>query len=184
MNRCFERILHSRVLLPIAAAVVFALDFYTKVLAVRHLQPEGWRRVTVIPRCFDFLLARNQGAAFSIFDGRPLVIAAFSTVAIVAIIWWSLKLPRTVPSSHVAFGMILGGAAGNLLDRIRFHSVIDFIHWYVVRNGKEYYWPTFNIADSAILVGIGLFLYLSIFTKKLEPGPAAPSAPVAEAAET
>jgi lipoprotein signal peptidase len=169
VNTGFQKFLYSRALLPIAGILVFALDFYTKVLAVQHLQPEGWKRVHVIPGCFDFLLARNEGAAVSIFNGRPLLIAAFSLVAIGAIVWWSLKLPREVPSSHVAMGMILGGALGNLVDRVRFHSVVDFIHWYVIRNGREYYWPTFNIADSFILIGIGLFLYLSVFTKKLEP---------------
>lgn len=155
-------------LLAIAAVVVFAADFYTKILALRHLQPEGWRRVPVIPGLFDLLLARNQGGAFSILDGRPMLIATFSIFAIAAILWWGLKLPRNVPSAHLAFGMLLGGAIGNLLDRFRYQAVIDFIHFYFVRNGKEYYWPTFNIADCGIVCGIGIFLYLSLFTKKLD----------------
>lgn len=164
-----SRFLIGRILLPVVAIIVFALDLYTKIIAVRSLQPEGWKRVPVVPGFVDFLLAYNRGGAFSILDGKPLIIAAFSLVAIGAIIWWSLKLPREVWSAHLAFGLILGGAIGNLLDRIRYQAVVDFIHFYYVRNGKEYYWPTFNIADCGIVVGIGIFLYLSIFTKKLEP---------------
>ena len=171
MNAVTAYIRSPRVLLPILAAIVFIADLWTKIIAVRHLQPEGWKRVNIIPGFFDFLLAYNRGGAFSIMDGKPLIIAAFSVCAILAIIWWSLKLPREVVSAHFAFGMILGGAIGNLLDRVRYQAVVDFIHVYFVRNNKEYYWPTFNIADCGIVCGIGIFLYLSLFTKKLDPAP-------------
>lgn len=58
---------------------------------------------------------------------------------------------------------------GNLIDRIRFRYVVDFIHFYFIRDGKEYYWPTFNVADMAIVAGIIWFLYLSLFTNQLDP---------------
>src|SRR6478735_4475264 len=171
MNAVTAYIRSPRVLLPILAAIVFIADLWTKIIAVRHLQPEGWKRVNIIPGFFDFLLAYNRGGAFSIMDGKPLIIAAFSVCAILAIIWWSLKLPREVVSAHFAFGMILGGGLGNLIDRVRYQAVVDYIHVYFVRNNKEYYWPTFNIADCGIVCGIGIFLYLSLFTKKLDPAP-------------
>ena len=152
----------------ITAAALFVADYATKWVAVRSLTETPGGRVPIIPGCLDFFLQHNTGGAFSLFYEHPMAITVFSAAAILGIAYWSRKLPKEVIAVHIAFGLILGGALGNLLDRIRFQYVIDFIHIY----RGEWFWPTFNIADSGIVVGIGIFLYLSLFTRKLEPAKA------------
>jgi len=164
-----------RIWLIATAVVVFTVDFITKWAAVAHLAP-SWenglpygRRVPVIPGCLDFLFAANTGGAFSIFHNMPWLITAVSSLMIIGIAVWAWRIPYRFRVIEFAFGLIIGGALGNLVDRIRLHYVVDFIHAYVVIGGKEHFWPTFNVADMAICTGICLFLYLSIFTKILEP---------------
>lgn len=159
----------TRILMPLVAVAVFVADFITKYWAIQTLRPNPWNRQQVIPGILDFLWAENQGGAFSILHGRVWIITAFSIVAMVGVIWWSRTLPKHLISAHIALGAIIGGAIGNLVDRIRFQYVVDFIHFYFIRNGKEYYWPTFNVADMGIVCGILWFLYLSFFTKELDP---------------
>lgn len=148
----------------IAAVLVLAADQLTKQIAVRALMHLPGYRYPVIPGTLDFYLQANTGGAFSLLRGYPIVITIFSVVAIALIFFWARKLPRSLVSARVAFGLIFGGAIGNLIDRISLNYVIDFIHVYY----KDWVFPTFNVADSAITIGIILFLYLSLFTKKLD----------------
>ena len=148
----------------LTATVVLVADIVTKMVATRALSELPGRRVSVIPGCFDFYLQENTGAAFSILRGHPEFITAFSVVAILFIVWWAHKMPRHVVSAQLAFGMIIGGAIGNLIDRVRLGYVVDFLHAYY----RDHAFPTFNIADSGITIGITIFLFLSLFTKKLE----------------
>src|SRR5438876_12053289 len=112
----------------LTAVVLFAADFATKWLAVRSLSETPGGRVQVIPGFLDFFLQANTGGAFSLFYEHPMIITIFSAAAICGIIFWSRKLPKEVIAVHISFGLILGGALGNLVDRIRFRHVIDFIH--------------------------------------------------------
>lgn len=153
----------------ITAALAFIADLVTKSIATHSLSDLPGHRVAVIPGYLDFLLAGNTGAAFSMLDGHAWVITAISIVAIAVIFLWSRKVPRNVLSAQISFGLIFGGAAGNLVDRFRFGYVVDFIHVY----RGSWFFPTFNVADTAITIGIVLFIYLSLFTKKLEPQPVA-----------
>jgi signal peptidase II len=164
-----------RLWLIVTSILVFVIDFITKWMAVVHLAP-NWaagipygRRVPVIPGCLDFLFAANTGGAFSIFDNMPWLITGVSSLMIIGIAIWAWRIPYRYRIIELAFGLIIGGALGNLVDRIRLHYVVDFVHAYIFIGGKEHYWPTFNVADMAIVTGIGLFLYLSVFTKILEP---------------
>src|SRR5262245_65252623 len=118
--------------LVVTAVVVFIADFVTKWMAMRALSEEPGQRVVIIPGVFDFLLQGNTGGAFSILINHPEIITAFSLVAIVVIYAWSRRVPREVISAHIAFGMVLGGAAGNIVDRFRFRYVIDFIQVYIL----------------------------------------------------
>jgi signal peptidase II len=157
----------------LTAVAVLAADLISKAIATRALNQMPGRRFSVVPGTMDFYLQENTGAAFSILRGHPEIITIFSVIAVIFITVWALKLPRNVISAQIAFGMIIGGAVGNLIDRVRLGYVVDFIHVYY----REWAFPTFNIADSGISVGIGIFLFLSLFTKKLD----APAKPAEEA---
>jgi len=117
---------------------------------------------SLIPGCLQLTHRRNPGIAFSLFHSQawaPIVfglIAAAAVVFIARLVWRSAALPGVVA---VALGLVAGGAAGNLIDRILPpHTVVDFIDCYL----GAYHWPAFNIADSAICVGAGLLLLTSI----------------------
>ena len=162
-------------LLALIAPAVFLLDQWTKSLVI-HFIPEG-NGFPVTP-FFDLVHTRNPGAAFGSFatlpDGARLpFFFVTSAIAVVAVLWYFIRLndPRKTP--YVSLALILGGAFGNILDRIRYREVIDFlsVHWHhqwVNLRGLRFKleWPAFNIADSAITVGI--FLFLIVMMKKPE----------------
>lgn len=126
----------------------------------------------VIPGFFNLVYVTNPGAAFSMFADitspwRHYFFLAIGGVAIVGITAYNWLLREKSRYSGVALALIAGGAAGNLVDRIRFGVVIDFLDFY----WGGYHWPAFNVADSAICVGAGLFLLINILeSKKLEEG--------------
>lgn len=144
-------------LLALSAFVVL-LDHVTKRLVTAHL-PAG-SAYTVIPGVFRITHVLNTGAAFSMFaeSASPTavrnILVAFSVVAVLvvlALIWrsgWAFAL------SSVALALILGGALGNLYDRIVYSYVIDFLEVHIV----HYHWPDFNVADSCIVIGACLLL--------------------------
>lgn len=143
------------------AAVVFALDRLTKVLVEDHLAV--WETRVVIPGFFNIVHARNKGAAFSILadlnsDWRTLLLVGLSlaVAAFVAVLLWQPPRKGTAlpPLTRFALALVLGGAAGNLYDRILYGSVTDFLELYVHR----LIWPAFNVADSAITIGACLLL--------------------------
>ena len=94
-----------------------------------------------------------------------LVLAAISVGAIAWLAHWSRSLPRERWVPRAAFGLIIGGAVGNLVDRLRFGYVVDFLHFYVGR----FSWPAFNLADSAITVGVALMLWSSFRPHSHDP---------------
>ncbi len=163
----------------LTAVFVLVSDLYTKHLAKEHLAPDlerGYpfpRWIEVIPGYFDFRWAENTGGAFSFMDKQPWVILLISSVMIVGIFIWAFKMHQKQLIVQLSFGLILGGAVGNLIDRMRYGYVIDFLHAYFIHNGKERSWPTFNVADMAIVAGIGMFMYLTAFTKIFDPPAAA-----------
>jgi len=143
--------------LAIAALIVF-LDRVSKCWIVSHI-PSG-HAIVVIPKVFRLTHVINTGAAFSMFEGsaspnlvRNLLIG-FSMIAVVVVLLLIWKMGRGVSLTSVALALILGGAVGNLYDRIRFSYVVDFLEVHIV----HYHWPDFNVADSAIVVGACLLL--------------------------
>ncbi|MRR34352.1 signal peptidase II [bacterium] len=144
----------NRYLFLMAVALpVILLDQATKLLIVHKL--EYHESITVIGNFFDIIHARNPGAAFSFLSNssfRLPFLITISLVASVAVIAIYRKLMPEQKLTALSLALILGGAVGNLIDRIRLGEVIDFlnVHWY------QHYWPAFNVADSALCVGVGL----------------------------
>ena len=133
------------------AGLVFALDRWTKAWAVARLAPVGTR--ALLGEWLRLTYVRNTGVAFGLGAGKGLPFAAITLVALGLVVALALSpRSRTWPRS-IALGLIVGGAAGNLLDRVRWGSVIDFLDFGLRQN----WFPVFNAADSAITVGVILF---------------------------
>ncbi len=134
------------------ALAVTVLDQLTKYLVMRSLDLN--QVVETVPGLFDLVYFKNPGAAFGIFnDGgtmRTVFLIATSLVSLVVI----GVLMKQSKDALMTFGLslIAGGAVGNLIDRARFGAVVDFLYFHI----GEYYWPAFNVADSAITVGVAL----------------------------
>ena len=138
--------------------VVLALDVFTKYLVNQNLTYSD--RIPVIEGFFYLTHVRNTGAAFGLFQNAPVAIrltffVGVSAVAIAIIIQFFRKLAPGDRLSALALGLILGGAVGNLIDRIRLGEVVDFLH-FVLWGG--YVWPDFNLADTWIVVGVSLLV--------------------------
>ena len=125
--------------------LVYILDRITKVLVVKNIvQGES---VALIPNIFHITLVHNNGTAFGLFKDQNIPLTWLSLVVIIFIISYIWKKRQdTTWSVSLALGLILGGALGNLTDRIRLGYIIDFIDFRI--------WPVFNIADSAITIGL------------------------------
>jgi len=141
-----------------AFVLSLSIDLITKYLVETHLHFGDKREV--IEGFFYLTHVRNPGAAFGLFATAPAVLRltffiSISFVAIGIIISFFRKLAPGDRLSALALGCILGGAIGNLVDRIRYGEVVDFLHF---RLWKGYSWPDFNFADSFIVVGVALLV--------------------------
>jgi signal peptidase II len=143
---------------------VLLLDRLTKRLVARDISLHD--SITVIKHVFYITHVENRGAAFGLFDDPPsewkvAVLVVFSVVALVivsALLW---RGSRTMTPTAVGLSLILGGALGNLWDRLLSGRVVDFLLVYI----GSYAWPAFNVADSAIVVGAGLLVFEILFVK-------------------
>ena len=140
------------------SALVVILDRITKRIVTQQL-PNGQAH-TVIPGVFRISDVHNIGAAFSMFaeNASPAtvrnILIAFSAVAVVVLTGMLWRVGRHLTVTSVALALILGGAFGNLYDRIVYHYVVDFLEVHIV----HYHWPDFNLADSCIVIGACLLL--------------------------
>jgi signal peptidase II len=146
---------------------VLVLDHVTKWLARTELDPE--RAIEVIPGYLRISYVSNTGVAFGLFRDldspwKPYVLAAMAIVAVVVIFVYSFRMPSSRLLLQSALAVIMGGILGNFVDRILQGYVVDFIEFHI---RDKFYWPTFNVADSAITVGIGLLLIDAV--KNTEP---------------
>lgn len=146
--------------------LVIVLDRCSKLWVVKHIQPGS--AITVIPHVFRITHVLNFGAAFSMFasstspDAVRWCLIGFSLVAAVAVAVLLWKWGRTITITSFALSLILGGAIGNLYDRVKFRFVVDFLEVHIV----HYHWPDFNVADSAIVVGACLLLLETLWPRK------------------
>ena len=154
-----HRVSAYRVLLAIAV-VVFVLDQLSKGWIVSHLPYPTYgeaRAIKVVDGFFYIVHVGNTGAAWSMFSGQGVVLGALAVATLVAIFWWRRALGLRSPMAQVCFGLLCGGIAGNLVDRLRHGHVIDFIDLHF----GSYVYPTFNVADSGICIGVLLYLWHS-----------------------
>lgn len=143
-----------RILLLIVTLVV-GVDQLTKGLIVQSLKLH--EALPVLPNFFDLVYVRNKGAAFGILANTEYRVPFFiitTSLAVVFLVWFYRQYRADQVLGRCAVSLVLGGAIGNLIDRVRFGEVVDFldVHWY------QYHWPAFNVADSAICVGVGMLL--------------------------
>ena len=150
--------------LAVVAGLVVVADQITKALIIKYLPLH--KSIPVIAGIFDITHILNPGGAFGLMANmsvvvRTVVFLFISSLAVGLIFYFYIKTPRFLAAG---FALIFGGAIGNLIDRVRFGVVVDFLDFYI---GK-YHWPAFNIADSAITVGIFIFIYHLLLKKMPE----------------
>lgn len=144
--------------LLLISLAVFILDRLTKLWILRHVV--SGQEITIIPRFFHLTHVYNNGAAFSLFsdttspDKVRWMLIGFSLVAIAIVLAVFWKSGRRVNPTSIALALILGGAIGNLYDRLAYRYVIDFLAF----NLFGYHYPDFNVADSCIVIGAALLL--------------------------
>jgi signal peptidase II len=147
--------------LVISAAVIL-LDLWTKSLVLARIDLH--EAIPIIPNFFQLVHVRNTGAAFGIgANASSEIVPIFLNVGAIAVfcvvVVYALRSAVTDRVLQVGLHLILGGAIGNLIDRFRFGWVVDFLDVYATWGGREHHWPAFNVADSAICIGIVLLFF-------------------------
>src|SRR3984957_2861908 len=158
----------ARAVYLLIVVVVVVLDRWTKHLV--ELRIRLYATIQVIPGFFRLTHTENTGAAFSLFADSSApwktgLLIAFSGIALVVVSVLLWKNERAHVATGVGLALIMGGALGNLWDRLVRGRVIDFLLFYF----KRYQWPVFNLADSAIVIGAGLLVLEVLFQKSSEP---------------
>ncbi len=133
-------------------------DHITKWLVRTMLDPS--RPFEIVPGHLRFSYVENTGVAFGLFNGvesawKPVILCALAVAAVAGIIFYSSRMPRDRILLHMALAICMGGIVGNFIDRIMRGHVVDFIELHI---HEAFYWPNFNIADSAITIGVVLFV--------------------------
>ena len=151
----------------VIAGLVVVLDLITKQAVLARLAL--FETIVVIPGFFNLTHIRNPGGAFGFMAAgsqglRNVLFIGAATVAMGVIVYFYRNTPRTYPYLASALALIFGGAVGNLIDRLRFGEVVDFLDLYV----GTYHWPAFNVADSAITVGMTIFVVHVVLGKMPE----------------
>jgi len=143
---------------------VIVVDQWTKFLAVTHLVYAT--PFVVIPHFFNLTLLHNTGAAFSLLaesgGWQRWFFTGIALVMVLLLLRWLFSLPEKNAWIACALSLVIGGAIGNVMDRFRLSYVIDFIQVYY----NDYYWPAFNVADSAVVVGVFMLAWHYFFWEK------------------
>ncbi|MFD1735745.1 signal peptidase II [Bacillus salitolerans] len=144
------------------AFVIIILDQISKWLVVKYM--ELGESITIIPNLLYLTSHRNRGAAWGILQGQMWFFYIITVIVIIGIIVFIQRLKSTEKLMGTALGLMLGGAIGNFIDRLFRKEVVDFINTYIF----TYDFPIFNIADSALVIGVGLFFIHTIMEGKKE----------------
>ncbi len=155
----------------ISLLIVFPLDQASKQWIISKIHYAD--RIEIIPGLFDLTHVRNAGGAFSFFaDGpheqRMVFFVGTTLIAIVLLLVFLRQLQSDEILPGTALGVVLGGALGNLTDRLRYGEVVDFLNVHLFGG---YTWPTFNVADSAIVIGVTLLVAEIFLGKEQRPDP-------------
>ncbi len=146
------------------AVLVVVFDQVSKLWLVQNFSLFESR--SVIPGFFNLTYLTNTGVAFGLLSGPVwwrqvfFIVVTVTALVVIGVLQWRLREKSVCYT--VSLGLIAGGAIGNLVDRVRLGSVVDFLDFYL----GSHHWPAFNVADSAITVGVGLFLVYSLFFEK------------------
>jgi signal peptidase II len=178
------------VFLAVASIVSLGLDLGSKWWAKSHLEDAksfSQRHVEIIPKLLTFTFAKNKGGAWGLLQDEPETVRRpfFLGISVLAVLFIVSLYRRLTPQQTAlkwGLPLVLGGALGNLVNRIQYNYVVDFIDCYAKWNDEIHHWPTFNIADVAIVVGVGL-MAVDMFTSRRPkvlppPAPVAPPVPV------
>ncbi len=153
------------ILFSVIAGLVIGVDQLTKILILNRLQLG--QVVPIIPGFFNLTHVHNPGGAFGFLASngsilRPIVFFGAAILALGLILYFQYKTPESYRYLSSALALVFGGAIGNLIDRFRMGEVVDFLDVYV----GSHHWPSFNVADSAITIGVAIFIF-HIFTNRL-----------------
>lgn len=144
------------------AILIVAFDQLTKWWVLADLMDPP--QIVAVTSFFNLVLVWNRGVSFGLFDSDshwgPILLSALALTISIVLVVWLRRVGGRLPA--VAIGMVLGGAVGNVIDRIRFGAVVDFLDFHAF----GYHWPAFNVADSAISIGVGLLLYDGLFENR------------------
>jgi len=154
------------ILLVSLAGLVIVLDQITKLLVTGHM--EIHQAIEIIPNFANLTYVRNTGAAFGLLSRAPesFRIPFFIIIPLIALTVIILIFKKTKETELLmitSLSLILGGAVGNFIDRVRFGYVVDFadFHWF-----NKYHWPAFNIADTAIVIGVAFLIFYTLRPEK------------------
>lgn len=140
---------------------VVCLDQLTKFWILQHLNGSGANFIQIIPRFFQLVVVWNHGVSFGMFNNsgaNQWILVIISLLVIMALLYWFTKTQQSNLLAAISIALIVGGAFGNIIDRLYHGAVLDFLLFY----WRQYHYPAFNIADSAICVGAFL-LFCSSF---------------------
>ena len=120
-------------------------------------------RVIAVTPFFNLVLVSNEGISFGMFETHPEILIVIALVIVAVLVYWLAKAHHAMVA--VALGLIIGGALGNVIDRLRYGAVIDFLDFY----WGTWHWPAFNVADSLIFVGVVYLVAESLFSRRTSP---------------
>ncbi|RJE90749.1 lipoprotein signal peptidase [Paenibacillus sp. 1011MAR3C5] len=143
--------------------IVLILDYVTKKIVATKMNL--YDEISVIGNFFLITSHRNRGAAFGILEGQRVFFIIITVAIVSGLIWYTHTMRKTgKPRLFIGLTLVLGGAIGNFIDRVRFGEVVDFFKF----NFGSYTFPIFNIADSAIVIGVGLILLDALLSAREE----------------
>lgn len=152
-------------LILVLSFVLLLLDQFTK-----HLVREGVQYGTVVPvvdGLFNISHVHNTGAAWGIFSGASHLLIVFSIIMLVVLVLFRNHFLTDTLTHRLATGLMVAGIIGNLIDRLRLGYVVDFLDFYI----RDHHFPSFNVADSAICIGVGIYIVTQLFTSDGKSAP-------------